>query len=43
VREVNGVAIASTRQLAEMSGQEVRFWQVVIERKGRLIRSQFRG
>jgi S1-C subfamily serine protease len=43
VREVNGVAIDSTRQLADVSGQEVRFWQVVIERQGRLIRSQFRG
>ena len=43
VREVNGVAIASTRQLAGMSDREVRLWQVVIERQGRLIRSQFRG
>ena len=43
VREVNGVAVASTRQLAEISSGDVRRWQVVIERNGRLIRSQFRG
>ena len=43
VIEVNGVRITSTRHLAEVCDDPVRFWEVVIERKGRLIRSQFRA
>src|SRR5690606_11958222 len=43
VLEVNGAAISSTRQLAEMSETGERYWRVVIERNGRIIRSQFRG
>lgn len=43
VIEVNGVRITSTRHLAEICAVELRYWEVVIERKGRLIRSQFRA
>jgi len=43
VVEVNGVAVTSTRQLAGLADEQVRYWDVVIERKGRMIRSQFRG
>jgi Do/DeqQ family serine protease len=43
VLEVNGVAITSTRQLAGLAEARERYWQVVIERNGRIIRSQFRG
>ena len=43
VLEVNGVRIDSTRRLAEVTSQRVRFWQVSIERNGRVIRTQFRG
>jgi Do/DeqQ family serine protease len=41
--EVNGIQITSTRHLAEVCGDTVRYWEIVIERKGRLIRSQFRA
>ena len=43
VVEVNGVHIGTTRDLAEACKNPVRYWEVVIERKGRLIRSQFRA
>ena len=43
VIEVNGVRITSTRHLAEVCADKVRYWEVVIERRGRLIRSQFRA
>ena len=43
VIEVNGVRITSTRHLAEVCDDPVRYWEVVIERKGRLIRSEFRA
>jgi Do/DeqQ family serine protease len=43
VIEVNGVLITSTRHLAEVCESGVRYWEVVIERKGRIIRSQFRA
>jgi S1-C subfamily serine protease len=43
VIEVNGVRITSTRHLAEVCAVELRYWEVVIERKGRIIRSQFRA
>ena len=43
VIEVNGVRITSTRHLAEVCAEELRAWDVVIERKGRIIRSQFRA
>lgn len=43
VIEVNGIRITSTRHLAEVCARERRYWEVVIERKGRIIRSQFRA
>ena len=43
VIEVNGVRITSTRHLAEICSEELRAWEVVIERRGRIIRSQFRA
>lgn len=42
VLEVNGVRIDSTRTLAEVCSEPLRFWQVSIERDGRIIRTQFR-
>jgi hypothetical protein len=43
VLEVNGVRVTSTRHLAEICAEELRAWEVVIERRGRIIRSQFRA
>ncbi len=43
VIEVNGVRVTSTRHLAEICAVELRAWEVVIERRGRIIRSQFRA
>ena len=43
VIEVNGVQIDTTRRLADVCADQVRYWEIVIERKGRLIRSRFRG
>ncbi|HET7715664.1 MAG TPA: DegQ family serine endoprotease [Bauldia sp.] len=43
VIEVNGIRITSTRHLAQVCADRVRYWEIVIERKGRLIRSQFRA
>jgi Do/DeqQ family serine protease len=42
VLEVNGVAIDTTRKLADACSQRVRFWQITIERNGQVIRTQFR-
>ncbi|MCP4381438.1 MAG: Do family serine endopeptidase [Hyphomicrobiales bacterium] len=43
VLEVNGVDIDTTRTLAEVCSQQLRFWHVAIERDGRIIRTQFRS
>jgi Do/DeqQ family serine protease len=43
VIEVNGIRIRSTRHLAEVCADRTRYWEVIIERKGRIIRSQFRA
>jgi len=43
VVELNGVAIDSTRQLSRVAGQETGFWQLTIDRGGRVTRLQFRG
>jgi S1-C subfamily serine protease len=43
VIEVNGIKIESTKTLVQVASQETRFWQLVIEREGRIIRSQLRG
>ena len=37
VREINGVAVANTRQLDEVARQRSRAWQFVIERAGRIV------
>jgi len=42
VLEVNGVAIDTTRTLAKVCSQHQRYWQIIIKRNGRVIRTQFR-
>jgi S1-C subfamily serine protease len=43
VVEVNGVRVQTTKVLVEVAGQQTRSWRLVIERNGRIIRSQLRG
>jgi hypothetical protein len=43
VVEVNGVRVQTTKVLVEVAGQHTRSWRLVIERNGRIIRSQLRG
>jgi Do/DeqQ family serine protease len=43
VVDVNGVAIATTKSLAEAASQDTGVWRMTIDRKGQIIRSQFQG
>jgi Do/DeqQ family serine protease len=43
IAEVNGLAIASTKDLESAAAEETRIWRLTIERNGRVIRSQLRG
>ena len=43
VIEVNGTRIDATRTLADACAERLRIWDITIERKGRVIRTRFRG
>jgi S1-C subfamily serine protease len=42
VREVNGEEISSADQLAEVAGQQTRWWRFTVERDGKLMRQMLR-
>ncbi len=42
VREVNGEEISSAAQLAEVAGQQTRWWRFTVERDGQLMRQMLR-
>lgn len=43
IRDVNGIAIETTRQLVAATAERARTWNMTIERNGRLIRSRISG
>jgi Do/DeqQ family serine protease len=43
IREVNGVKIASVRELTAAVGQPARIWRLAIERDGRIVTATFSG
>jgi Do/DeqQ family serine protease len=43
VLEVNGIAINTTRTLAEACSERLRLWNITIERNGRVIQTRFRS
>ena len=42
IREVNGVAIDTPQKLAEVAGQETRWWRFTLERNGQTVRQMLR-